>query len=161
MKRICAWALVFLGALATSASAQPAATAAPGPEIELRGKLVRPPGNTNALSFKTAEGRSFPLLRTKLSEALFVDARILPKDLQLKGRVTATNSFDVTVIRTVKNGAVYDLYYWCNICSVQQVAPGECVCCREDVELVEVALGTKPPAPKGAGNSKSKAQSSK
>jgi hypothetical protein len=113
-------------------------------EIELRGRLVKQPDNqtpydpSQAVTFKTADGRNLALKRTKLSEALFADPQLLQKELLLKGRLTPdSKTFDVTVIRSIVNGVVCDLYYWCDICSIQQVAPGECMCCREKVRLVE------------------------
>ena len=35
------------------------------------------------------------------------------------------------------NGKLYDVHYYCDICAIDQVEPGPCMCCREEVHLVE------------------------
>jgi hypothetical protein len=138
------------GAFAQSSADKPTS-----PEIELRGRLARI--STNAVSLKADDGKQYSLVRTKLSEALFADPRLMEKHLVLKGRLAADKgSFDVTFMRSLVNGTLHDLYYWCDICAVHQVTPGECVCCREDVILTETPVGTKP-----AGKNSKKAEKSK
>jgi hypothetical protein len=129
--------LIWFGTEARSPAQPKSAKDSPSLEVQLRGRLVRSAEKpASSLAFKTGDGKQFTLARTKLSEALFADARLMEKELQLKGRVSQ-QVFDVTVIRTVVNGVVHDFYYWCDICAIQQVAPGECLCCRESVRLVE------------------------
>src|SRR5213593_4859487 len=49
--------------------------------------------------FKTSDGKTYKLVRTRLSEALFVDKRLREKDLLLKGRLSAdSQSFEPTAI---------------------------------------------------------------
>src|SRR5262249_29185908 len=126
----------------------------PSPEIEIRGHLARATSAESKpkVSLKTDDGKEVALLRTKLSEALFVDSRLLEKHLVLKGRM-ATNGFDVKIIRSLVNGTVNDLYYWCDICAIEQVMPGECMCCREEVVLKETPVGMKPAGKNQKGKS--------
>jgi hypothetical protein len=51
-----------------------------------------------------------------------------------------TRLLDVTRMRSIRNGQVHDLYYYCSICSIKTVAPGPCMCCQGPVELVEKPL---------------------
>ena len=100
-----------------------------------------PTGHEHILGFHGADGRIFVLLRTKLSEALFADPVLREKALLLKGKVyPGTQVLDVTVIRSVRDGKIYDLYYWCDICAIKSVVPGTCMCCQEDVVLKEKPL---------------------
>jgi len=46
----------------------------------------------------------------------------------------------VTKMKSIRNGVVCDLYYYCDICAIRTVAPGPCVCCQAPVELVEKPL---------------------
>ena len=48
--------------------------------------------------------------------------------------------FDVTKMKSIRNGVVCDIYYYCDICAIRTVAPGPCVCCQAPVELVEKPL---------------------
>jgi hypothetical protein len=57
-------------------------------------------------------------------------ARLLPQ----------TQILDVSTIRSIKNGAVHDLYYYCVICDIESVSPEDCACCQGPVELREVLL---------------------
>jgi len=118
---------------------------------ELRGRIVcmtennEPPktsaNHEHVLGFKTGEGKVYKLTKTRFSEALFVDKRLHEKELLLKGNVSGdTKSFDVLTIRSIKNGVVHDLYYYCEICAIESVSPDICACCRMPVELVEKPL---------------------
>jgi len=123
-------------------------------EMELRGKVVclpeemhriyqsdLPTNHEHIYGFKTTNGVYYTLLRTKLSEALFADQRVREKELLLTGTVLPKSQiFDVTAMKSIRNGVVCDLYYYCDICAIRTVAPGPCVCCQAPVELVEKPL---------------------
>ena len=123
-------------------------------EMEHRGKVVCLPEEMHRLyqtdlptdhehiyGFKTTNGVYYTLLRTKLSEALFADQRVREKELLLTGNVLPKSQIlDVTAMKSVRNGVVYDLYYYCDICAIRTVAPGPCLCCQAPVELVEKPL---------------------
>ena len=123
-------------------------------EAELQGKVVclaeemhrayqidLPTNHEHIYGFKTTNGVYYTLLRTKLSEALFADQRLREKELLLTGNILPKSQiFDVTKMKSIRNGRVYDLYYYCDICAIRTVAPGPCVCCQAPVELVEQPL---------------------
>jgi hypothetical protein len=112
--------------------------------LELRGRVVclaeengKPTANhEHVYGFKTTDGKTYKLVRAKLSEALFVDKRLHEKELLLKGKADA-QTFEPTAIHSVKNGVVCEVYYWCEICAIEAVAPEICVCCQGPVELIE------------------------
>jgi hypothetical protein len=131
--------------------------------VEFRGSLVclaeamhqafqvdLPTSHTHVPGFQTKDNRYYTLLRTKQSEALFADPVLQRRNLLLNGRVfPGTQILDVTLIRSVHNDVVHDLYYWCDVCAIKSVIPGECMCCQEDVVLQEIPAGkdTESPAP--------------
>lgn len=101
-------------------------------------KTDLPARHEHTYGFRMQDGSYYTLLRTKLSEALFMDERLREKELLLKGKVLPkTQILDVAHIKSVKDGVVQDLYYYCNVCAIDFVSPEECVCCRGPVELVE------------------------
>ncbi len=120
-------------------------------EIQLRGRVVclaeemhtlyradLPSEHQHLYGFKMEDGTFYTLLRTALSEALFVDKRLREKELIIKGRTFPhTQILEAISLRSVHNGIVHDLYYYCETCAIRAVAPGNCVCCGEPVELVE------------------------
>ncbi len=90
---------------------------------------------------KTKDGKYYTLLRTSLSEALFVDKRLHEKDLIINGRVfPKTHLLEVIRIRSIRDGVVHELYYFCDTCYIRAVAPGNCDCCQAPVVLVERPL---------------------
>jgi hypothetical protein len=127
-------------------------------EMELQGKVVclpeemhrvyqtdLPTNHEHSYGFRTTNGIYYTLLRTKLSEALFADQRLREKELLLTGNVLPKSQiFDVTAMKTIRNGVVCDLYYYCDICAIKTVTPGPCVCCQAPVELVEKPLESAP-----------------
>jgi hypothetical protein len=126
-------------------------------DVEMEGKVVcvpelmhqlydveLPNDHKHLYGFQTKKGEIFTLLRTKFSEALFDDARVRAKDLLLKGRVFPNGRvFEVARIRSLHNGAVYDLHYFCSVCNIESVSPGPCACCQGPVDLVEKPLRTR------------------
>ena len=154
------WPIFFrLIVILSLISQWPAITSAPVPDSQkkeqLRGRIVClaeemqksfgvvvPASHEHLLGFKTADGKYFTLIRTRTSEALFMDKRLLEKDLILIGRTLPdTRIFDTFSIRSVKGAKIYELYYYCDICAIKAVSPEECQCCRGPVRLVEKPLG--------------------
>jgi hypothetical protein len=130
------------------------ATGADLPLREFRGRVVCVPEEMNRVhktelptrhehvyGLSADDGTIYLILRTRLSEALFVDERLRTKELVLKARLLPkTQILDVSGIRSVKDGVVHDVYYYCDICDIQSVSPEQCVCCQGSVELKEVPL---------------------
>lgn len=100
-----------------------------------------PTNHEHLYGFKTSEGEYYTLLRTKLSEAIFVDPRVRERELVLSVRVLSKSRLlDVIAIKSMKDGVLHDLYYYCFICSIRTVDPAICLCCQEPVEFMEVPL---------------------
>ena len=107
-----------------------------------------PTKHEHLYGFKTTDGTFYTLLRTKWSEGLFVDQRLREKELILIGKVLPkTQIFDMTAMRSVRNGAVFDLYYYCDICAIKTLDPGPCMCCRGPVQLKETKIEPSRGAP--------------
>lgn len=123
-------------------------------ELELRGKIVCLAEEMHAhykvelfgkhehlYGVKTEDSEYYTLLRTSLAEALFVDERLHEKDLVIKGRVfPKTQLLEVTRFSSIKDGVIHELYYYCDICYIRAVAPGNCDCCQAPVVLIEKPL---------------------
>ena len=124
------------------------------PEVALRGVIVclpeamhelyhidLPANHEHLYGFKTTDGTFYTLLRTKLSETLFVDEQVRKKELLLRGHVLPkTQIFEMTGMKSVRNGVVCDLYYYCDVCAIKTLSPGPCMCCQGPVKLVEQPL---------------------
>ena len=120
-------------------------------ETQLRGRVVclaeemhrlhgaeLPTKHEHVYGLKTSDGKFYTILRGAYSEALFSDARLREKELLLKARLFPESLIiEVTRIRSVRDGVVQDLYYYCNVCAIRSASPDICACCQEPVELVE------------------------
>ena len=127
-------------------------------EIRIRGHLVclaeamhdlyradLPADHAHLYGFKTTDGAFYTLLRTNLSEALFVDERLHQKTLIIAGRTfPKTHLLEAIRLESVHDGVVHDLYYYCDTCAIRAAAPGDCVCCQAPVELVEKSVKLGP-----------------
>jgi hypothetical protein len=120
-------------------------------QVELQGRVVclaeemhrkhgaeLPTQHHHIWGFKTPDGRCYTLLRGKFSEALFQDERVRTKELRVKARLFPESQIlELTFFRSVKNGVVQDLYYYCEICAIKSVSPEVCACCQAPVILIE------------------------
>ena len=95
--------------------------------------------------FKTKEGRTYVLQRGKFSEAIWLDERIRARELELRLRLSPKSpAAEVLALRSVKDGVLQDLYYYCDVCVIKSVSPEPCYCCQGPVELVEKPYRGKP-----------------
>lgn len=83
------------------------------------------------------------ILRTPLAERLFADERFRAHTLVLTGRrFPGTTTGEVVACQWIKEGKLYDVDYWCSVCSIKTADPGPCACCQAAVELRETAASS-------------------
>jgi len=101
-------------------------------------KLELTDDHQHLYGIKSENGKYYTLLRTPLSEALFLDKRLHKKDLVVKGRVFPMSQLlEVMSFMSIKDGALYEIYYYCDTCYIRTVAPGNCDCSQAPVVLIE------------------------
>lgn len=104
-----------------------------------------PANHEHLYGFKTMDGVFYTLLRTGLSEALFVDERLHQKTFIITGRTfPKTHLLEAIRLQSFHDEVVHDLYYYCDTCAIRAAAPGDCVCCQVPVELVEKPVKLAP-----------------
>jgi len=91
-------------------------------------------------TFETTDGKKYPLVRVVTSRALFEDANLRAKDLEVTGQVDSAGKLEIIQTRSVKNGVVYDVYYWCETCHIRSPFGGDCWCCFQPFEFREEAI---------------------
>lgn len=138
MRRLLALMLLAAGVLNAAEAEYRGRVVCLAEEMNRLHKTDLPSPHEHIYGFRTENGTYYTLLKTTLSEALFMDERLRQKDLLLKGKVLPkTQILDVSVIKSVRNSVVHDLYYYCDVCAIDFVSPAECVCCRGPVRLIE------------------------
>lgn len=147
--------LALLLLLSPAFSDEPSAASAESETVALRGRVVNIPAELQknhtidipstakpVYGFRTGEGRIYTLLYTRRSMALFMDNRLHEKELVIKGRLfSGTQIVEATTIRSIVDGVIHDLFYYCDICAITALTPEICACCREPVRLVEEPEG--------------------
>jgi hypothetical protein len=71
------------------------------------------------------------------SIAVFSDARVRARELQVTARINAKKQLDLIKVQSIREGKLYDIYYFCEICNIRAYAPGPCPCCRDELEFRE------------------------
>ena len=72
------------------------------------------------------------------------DKRLLNQELQLEGAPGPDGTFVVSRLYAVRNGKLYKIQYYCQVCNIIYVQPGHCYCCGRETELQEVPVPVNP-----------------
>ena len=100
-----------------------------------------PTGHEHVYGIKTDDGKFYLTLKNNLSAAVYDDDRVRSRELILSAWLFPnSNIIDIVSMKSVKDGVIHDLYYYCVICAIRTAAPGPCMCCQDDVEFVETPL---------------------
>lgn len=87
--------------------------------------------------FASKEGKLYTFTPTDTMTAVFTDVRVRQRDLQLTARLHAGDQLEIIKVQSVKEGRVYDIFYFCEVCSITAYTPGLCPCCRKELEFRE------------------------
>ena len=131
--RIAAWmATVVLVALPASG-----AGTASKPQLPINGKLVQtssgPTLRVNGKDFRLSAARPWYLHTLE-------DNRLANREIRVEGEWAPDGSLKVTHFYTVKNGKLYRVRYYCEVCNIAALEPGKCVCCQHPTELQEIPV---------------------
>lgn len=123
-------------ALGVPSGARPA-QANPAPTT-LEGKLLSLAGH--GLVLRTHD-KNIPLAATS-SYLLHTleDQRLANREVRLEGTMKADGRFEVAHLFTVREGKLYRVRYYCNVCNIAALEPGRCVCCQRPTELQEIPV---------------------
>jgi len=104
----------------------------------LNGKLVTLPGT--GLVLRTAK-KDYPLsARTTYLFHTLQDKRLATRQVRLEGTKKPDGTFEVAKLFTVRNGKLYRVRYYCEVCNIEALEPGNCVCCQQPTELQEIPV---------------------
>jgi hypothetical protein len=94
-------------------------------------------GDVMRFGLAGAEGNCFTFLYTDPATAMFTDARVRSVELQITAQLHPENELEIIRIQVLKEGKLYDVHYFCDVCNITAYAPGPCPCCYRELELVE------------------------
>ncbi len=106
--------------------------------VSLEGKLVSFAGGEPGL--QTARKRFALSGKTSYLQHTLEDKRLLGREVRLEGSAKSDGSFVVERLYTVREGKVYRVRYFCEVCNIEALEPGNCVCCQQPTELQEIPV---------------------
>jgi hypothetical protein len=93
------------------------------------------------LALASDDGKLYPLVQDAGSRLFFKDATLLNRPVRLTGRlIPGSMLLRVALVHTVNKGEEYEVYYWCDICSIRRSVKNICECCGGPMELREVPV---------------------
>lgn len=109
--------------------------------VTLQGKLVNTPGATPVLKTRDKElplaGRTVWLLHT------LQDKRLADREIRVEGEWQPDGTLKVNHFYTLRDGRFFRVRYFCEICNIEALEPGDCVCCQQPTELQEIPVEGK------------------
>ena len=92
-----------------------------------------PEARERVLALETKKGRLYPLIEDLRGRSFRTDKRLREINVELLVR-RHVGSPTVQVIRVheVRDGDVYIVDYWCDVCAIVMFEQGPCACCQDD-----------------------------
>ena len=119
-----------------------AQTATTKPQLPIEGKLVQLPGTGPVLRVKARDidlsARTIWLFHT------LQDKRLANREIRVEGEWQPDGTLKVNHFFTVHNGKLFRVRYFCEVCNIEALEPGNCVCCQQPTELQEIPASEKP-----------------
>jgi hypothetical protein len=92
---------------------------------------------SHRFGFASRDGRLYKLSATDAMTAMFTDNRVRQRELQVTGRLRVGDRLEIIKVQSIKEGKLYDIFYFCEVCNIKAYAPGLCPCCRNELEFRE------------------------
>jgi hypothetical protein len=90
------------------------------------------------LALRADDGQLYPLIKDDGSRMFFLDKRLLDRPMRLTGRLhPQSRMLQVINVHSLVKGQLYDVFYWCDICSIRRNEKKACDCCGGPMELRE------------------------
>jgi hypothetical protein len=124
--------------VALAASSLRAAQGVARHRAALEGKLLSVPGEGPVLRIHEKD-QPLSATTTYLFHTL-LDKRLFNREVRVEGTTKADGTFEVERLYTVRNGKLYRVRYFCKVCNIEALEPGDCVCCQQPTQLQEIPL---------------------
>ena len=96
----------------------------------------------DVVAFESTDGKLFPILPTESGLFFYRDERVRQKPMRIKGRWhDKLQMLEIIDRYSLVDGKPNEIYYWCEICSIQIYHLKDCDCCQGPIELREHPVG--------------------
>ncbi|RPJ86183.1 MAG: hypothetical protein EHM18_07530 [Acidobacteria bacterium] len=86
------------------------------------------------------QGKVYFFLKQDPRAEIFHDARVRARRLRISGWARPGNRIEIIKLQSVRDGLLYDLYYFCETCNIKALVGGPCPCCQADLEFRETPV---------------------
>jgi hypothetical protein len=115
--------------------------------VESNGKTVPDDSDCSIdsvkFTFHSKDGKIYTFVPDDALTAMLTDHRVRRQELQLTAWERRKDQIELIAVQSAKNGKLYDVFYYCDVCNITAYAPGPCPCCRRELEFKE-APATEP-----------------
>jgi hypothetical protein len=132
----CSLGLVLAASLPALARSQ-----VPASPATLQGKLLSAGDAAPVLKTQSKEYRL--AARTDWLLHTLQDKRLAGREIRVEGELQADGKFKVNHFFILRDGKVYRVRYFCEVCNIEALGPGNCVCCQQPTELQEIPVETR------------------
>src|SRR5262245_38356375 len=94
---------------------------------------------SSRFGFTTKEGKLYKFMSSDPMKPIFTDARVRERELQITAKLRSGDQLEIIKVQSIREGKIFDIYYYCEICSITSYTPGLCPCCRGELEFRETA----------------------
>ncbi|RPJ57404.1 MAG: hypothetical protein EHM23_20645 [Acidobacteria bacterium] len=97
---------------------------------------------SHSYALRTDQGKVYFFLKQDPRAEIFHDARVRARRLRISGWARQGNRIEIIKLQSVRNGSLYDVYYFCETCNIKALVGGPCPCCQADLEFRETPAET-------------------
>jgi hypothetical protein len=102
------------------------------------GTRLDPEAAAQWLALVGDDGTIYPLIKDDATRMFFTDKSLQNRPMQLTGRlIPGSHILQVQEVRSLVNGQLCEVYYWCDICSIRRSEKKICECCGGPMNLRE------------------------
>jgi hypothetical protein len=83
------------------------------------------------------DGKRYKFSIDDLIVPIFTESRVRRMELQIQALLHDNNVLELEKVQAVKEGKLYDIYYFCEVCNITAYGPGPCPCCYEPFHFIE------------------------
>ncbi len=130
--------VVLLASLLISGASSLTASAPEKTPAALEGTLLSVPGKGPFL--KTSSKEYALAGKTHYMYHTLMDKRLADRQVRVEGEFKPDGTFEVQWLYTIKDGKLYRVRYFCDVCNIEALEPGNCVCCQQPTEIQEIPV---------------------
>lgn len=86
------------------------------------------------------DGHQYYFLERDSKRKMFLDSRVRERLLEIKSWKRSAEEIEIIKVYSVRDGQIYNLYYYCPVCSITAFVGGICWCCQDEFEFHEEPL---------------------